>query len=71
MERNKFADLGIERPEEEIEVREFFDKFVISVDNGAVYFWNGWIILLEIFGSFAYFYFAAFRFTLIGIDESA
>lgn len=34
-----------------------------------IFFWNAYIVFLEIFGSFAYFYFAAFRFNFIGTAE--
>ena len=66
MERLRFADLNLERPEAEKEEVEFFDQFVIPQNNTFIFFWNAWIVFLSIFGSFAYFYFAAFRIQLLG-----
>jgi hypothetical protein len=65
-----FSDLGYEIPEEKEEEAEFFDQFVISVDNVLLKAWNGWIIFLEIFGSMLYLYFTCFRDDLEGQDVS-
>ena len=37
------------------------DRFVISIDNKAIIVWNILIIFLQVFTSYMYMYFAAFR----------